>query len=267
MPTAALVKRELDAMGIAWQAVGEHGVVATIVGRHENAMVALRADMDALPIQEKNEHLAYRSATPGVMHACGHDGHVAMLLAAARILMQFRAELNGAVKLCFQQAEEQGGGTAELLEHLAAFPIRGAFAIHLWSEIESGRICAQAGPRIAACDNFEIVIDGVGCHGATPQRGVDPIVAAAALVGHLSTLMTREIDPAHAAALTFGKFQSGHAANVIPERAVLAGSLRTIDPSTRCKRWPTPPGSTALLARDSRARSETRAVRVLRRAD
>ena len=109
--TAALVKRELDAMGIAWQAVGEHGVVATIVGRHENAMVALRADMDALPIQEKNEHLAYRSATPGVMHACGHDGHVAMLLAAARILMQFRAELNGAVKLCFQQAEEQGGGT------------------------------------------------------------------------------------------------------------------------------------------------------------
>ena len=233
--TAALVKRELDAMGIAWQAVGEHGVIATIVGRHENAMVALRADMDALPIQEKNEHLAYRSATPGVMHACGHDGHVAMLLAAARILMQFRAELNGAVKLCFQQAEEQGGGTAELLEHLAAFPIRGAFAIHLWSEIESGRICAQAGPRMAACDNFEIVIDGVGCHGATPQRGVDPIVAAAALVGHLSTLMTREIDPAHAAALTFGKFQSGHAANVIPERAVLAGSLRTTDKSDQAQ--------------------------------
>jgi amidohydrolase len=178
--TAALIKAELDGMGVPWQAVGEHGVVATIVGRHQDAMVVLRADMDALPLQEKNDHLSYRSAVPNVMHACGHDGHVAMLLAAARIFLQFREQLNGTVKLCFQQAEEQGGGTAELIEHLLPFPIRSAFAIHLWSEIESGRISAQAGPRMAACDNFEVVIEGVGSHGATPQRGVDPIVAAAA---------------------------------------------------------------------------------------
>ena len=225
--TASLIKEELDRIGVPWQTVGEHGVVATITGAHEDAMVALRADMDALPIQERNEHLPYRSAVPGVMHACGHDGHVAMLLAAARIFLQFRDQLNGSVKLCFQQAEEQGGGTAELLTHLAAFPIKSAFAIHLWSEIESGRICAQAGPRMAACDNFEIVLDGVGCHGATPHRGVDPIVAAAALVGNVSGLMAREIDPAHATALTFGKLQSGHAGNVIPDQALLAGTIRT----------------------------------------
>jgi len=198
-----------------------------VVGRHQQAMVVLRADMDALPLQEKNDHLSYRSAVPNVMHACGHDGHVAMLLAAARIFLQFREQLNGSVKLCFQQAEEQGGGTAELIEHLKPFPIKSAFAIHLWSEIESGRISAQAGPRMAACDNFEVVSEGVGSHGATPQRGVDPIVAAAALVGNVSSLISREIDPAHAAALTFGKLQSGHAANVIPDRAVLAGSIRT----------------------------------------
>lgn len=225
--TATLVKSELDLMGIPWEAVGEYGVVATIIGRHTNAMVALRADMDALPVQEQNEHLSYQSAVPGVMHACGHDGHVAMLLAAAKTFLLFREQLNGTVKLCFQQAEEQGGGTQELLAHLSAFPVKSAFAIHLWSEIESGKISVQAGPRMAACDIFDIAIEGVGCHGATPQRGVDPIVAAAALVTNVSSLIAREIDPAHAAALTFGKLQSGHAGNVIPERALLAGTIRT----------------------------------------
>ena len=225
--TSALVKRELDRLGIAWEAAGEWGVIGTIVGRHSHACVGLRADMDALPIQEKNEHLAYRSQSSGVMHACGHDGHVAMLLGAASVLQAMRGQLDGSVKLCFQQAEEQGGGTQELLALLAPHPIRSMFAIHLWSEIESGKVCAQAGARMAACDNFEVVIDGVGCHGANPQRGVDPIVTAAALVGNVAALVAREIDPAHAAALTFGKLQSGHAGNVIPQQALLAGSIRT----------------------------------------
>lgn len=225
--TAALVKAELDRLGIAWEAAGEHGVIATIFGRHQQTFVGLRADMDALPIQELNAHLPYRSQAPGVMHACGHDGHVAMLLGAASVLQTMRDQLDGSVKLCFQQAEEQGGGTQALLALLAPFPIRSMFAIHLWSEIASGKVCAQAGPCMAACDNFEVVIDGVGCHGATPQRGVDPIVTAAALVGNVAALVAREIDPAHAAALTFGKLQSGHAGNVIPQQALLAGSIRT----------------------------------------
>lgn len=225
--TSALVKRELNRMGIPWHAAGEPGVVATIIGRHSHAMVALRADMDALPLQEKNDHLPHRSQVPGVMHACGHDGHVAMLLAAAQVLMQFRDRLEGSVVLCFQQAEEQGGGTKELIEAIAGLPIVSMFAIHLWSEIESGKFSIQAGPRMAACDNFEVIIDGVGCHGATPHRGVDPLLAAATLVTNVSALMSREIDPAHAAALTFGKLQSGFATNVIPEQALLAGSIRT----------------------------------------
>ncbi len=227
--TCAYVQAALDAMGVPWERVGPYGVVATVQGRHADRMVALRADMDALPIQEANDHLAYCSAVPGVMHACGHDGHVAMLLGAAAVLQSLRGDLHGSVKLCFQQAEERGGGTAEMLEHLARFPVRSAFAIHLWSEMESGTICTRSGPRMAACDNFEIVFDGVGCHGAAPHRGVDPLVAASALVQNAATLVAREIDPAHAAALTFGKLHSGHAGNVIPHQASLAGSIRTTD--------------------------------------
>lgn len=225
--TSALVCAELDKLGIAYEMAGDYGVVATVEGRHTRQMVALRADMDALPIHEKNDHLHYQSATPGVMHACGHDGHVAMLLGAARVFQQCRDGLNGTVKLCFQQAEERGGGTQEILKLLAPFPVKSAFAIHLWSEIESGKFSVQAGPRMAAGDNFEIVVEGVGCHGANPHRGVDPIVVAASIVTSVSHLISREIDPSHAVALTFGKLHSGEAGNVIPDRAVLAGTIRT----------------------------------------
>jgi len=229
--TAQLVKDELDRLGVPWVAVGEHGVVGTVAGRHAEHAVMLRADMDALPIHEENTHLPYCSQEPGVMHACGHDGHVAMLLGAAALLQERRGALQGEVKLCFQQAEERGGGTQEILAHLAPYPVRSAFAIHLWSEMPSGTICTRSGPRMAACDNFEIVLDGVGCHGANPHRGVDPIAAACALVQGAAMLVSREIDPAHATALTFGKLHSGQAGNVIPHQAVLAGSIRTTVPA------------------------------------
>lgn len=227
--TSQLVQEELKKMDIPYEVVGDYGVVATIEGMDTSRMVALRADMDALPIQEKNEHLDYCSTTPGVMHACGHDGHVAMLLGAAKVFMHLKDEMNGTVKLCFQQAEERGGGTAEILKALAPFPVKNAFAIHLWSEIETGKVSVQAGPRMAACDIFDIVVTGVGCHGANPHRGIDPIVVASSIVMNVSHLIAREIDPTHAAALTFGKLHSGEAGNVIPDKAVLAGTLRTTD--------------------------------------
>ena len=225
--TSELVRSELDKLAIPYELAGDYGIVATIEGNNADQMVALRADMDALPIHEKNDHLSYRSAKPGVMHACGHDGHVAMLLGAARVFLQCRDRLDGTVKLCFQQAEERGGGTQDILKILASFPVKSAFAIHLWSEIKSGKFSVQAGPRMAAGDNFEIVVEGVGCHGANPHRGVDPIVVAASIVTNVSHLISREIDPAHAAALTFGKLHSGEAGNVIPDKAVLAGTIRT----------------------------------------
>ena len=229
--TSQLVQEELKKLGIPFELAGDYGIVATIEGNSKHQMVALRADMDALPIHENNAHLPYCSKNLGVMHACGHDGHVAMLLGAAQVFQHVKDKMDGTVKLCFQQAEERGGGTTEILSLLAPCPVKSAFAIHLWSEIESGKFSVQAGPRMAAGDNFEIVIEGVGCHGATPHRGVDPIVVASAIVMNVSHLIAREIDPTHAAALTFGKLHSGEAGNVIPDKAVLAGTLRTTDKS------------------------------------
>ncbi|SFC72468.1 amidohydrolase [Polaromonas sp. OV174] len=231
--TSKLVQAELQKLGIPFVVVGDHGVVATIEGTRTDQIVALRADMDALPIQEDNAHLDYQSAVAGVMHACGHDGHVAMLLGAARVLLAARDSLHGTVKLCFQQAEERGGGTKEILEELAKHPVKSVFGIHLWSEIESGRISVEAGPRMAAGDRFEIVVRGVGCHGANPDRGIDPVIAAAAIILNASALISREVNPVHATVLTFGKIQGGVAANVIPEQVALSGTMRNTNRETR----------------------------------
>lgn len=228
--TSRRIRLELDRLGIPWVPVGEHGVVGTVAGCHGDRMVLLRADMDALPIEEENEGLSYRSRAPGAMHACGHDGHVALLLGAAKLLQARHGQLQGTVKLCFQQAEERGGGTAEMLDHLRAFPLISAFAIHLWSELDAGKICTRSGPRMAGCDNFELLLEGQGTHGAHPHRGIDPLRAAGVLMQEASMLPSREIDPTHSAVLTFGKLQSGQAGNVIPHRAELAGSIRSALP-------------------------------------
>lgn len=231
--TSALIARELDALGIGYVRAGKHGLVATIAGTREDRMVALRADMDALPIAEENSHLDYISQVPGVMHACGHDGHVAMLLGAARILMEQKPFLKGTVKLCFQQAEEVGDGAKEILTELARHPIEAIFGIHLWSELESGLISVESGARMASVDVFEIRVRGTGTHGAYPNRGIDPIIAAAAIVLNCATIASREIDPLAPVALTFGKIAGGQGANVIPEEVVLAGTLRATSPDIR----------------------------------
>ncbi|GLK65721.1 MULTISPECIES: amidohydrolase [Paracoccus] len=228
--TSQLIATELEGIGIPYVRVGDYGLVATISGARAEPMVALRADMDALPIHEANSHLDYISTVPGVMHACGHDGHVAMLLAAARILWANRDALQGSVKLCFQQAEEVGMGTAEIKAELARFPIQSIFGIHLWSELETGKISVEAGPRMASGKKLSIRVKGRGTHGAYPNRGVDPIIAAAAIVMNCATITSREIDPLAPVSLSFGKIAGGESANIIPEEVMIEGTLRTTSP-------------------------------------
>lgn len=230
--TSRRIGEELDSLGIPYIRVGEYGIVATVEGTCGDRAVALRADMDALPIQEDNQHLDYQSEVPGVMHACGHDGHVAMLLGAARILSQMRQELHGTVKLCFQQAEEVGEGTAEIIAELGKHPIESIFGIHLWSELEAGKISVEAGPRMAAGHAIDITIHGVGTHGAYPNRGVDPIITAAAIILNCSALVSREFDPVEPVALTFGQIHGGEASNVIPDIVRVSGTMRTTSRET-----------------------------------
>lgn len=232
MRTSARIRNELDAIGVPYVQVGEFGVVATITGSQCERTIALRADMDALPIEEDNPHLEYRSAVPNVMHACGHDGHVAMLIGAARVLMRERDQLKGTVKLCFQQAEEVGEGTEDILRELAKHSVESIFGIHLWSELDTGKISVEAGPRMAAGQSIDLTIHGVGTHGAYPNRGVDPIIAAAAIIMNCAALISREFDPAEPVALTFGTICGGDADNVIPDRVRVSGTMRATCPKT-----------------------------------
>lgn len=230
--TSQRIIEELEAIGVPYVRVGAFGVIATIEGTRADRVVALRADMDALPIQEDNAHLEYCSQTAGLMHACGHDGHVAMLLGAARILISLKDSLHGTVKLCFQQAEEVGKGTKEILHELEKFPVKSVFGIHLWSEIESGKISVEAGPRMAAGKAINIRVHGTGTHGAYPNRGIDPILASAAILLNCSALISREVDPLEPVALTFGQIHAGEAGNVIPDIVRISGSLRTTSEDT-----------------------------------
>ena len=230
--TSARIRKELDAIGVPYTQVGEFGIVATIVGTQSERVIALRADMDALPIEEDNPHLEYRSDVPRVMHACGHDGHVAMLLGAARVLVQARDQLRGTVKLCFQQAEEVGEGTEDILRELAGYSVESVFGIHLWSELETGKISIEAGPRMAAGQSIDLTIHGVGTHGAYPNRGVDPIIATAAIIMNCAALVSREFDPTEPVALTFGSICGGNADNVIPDSVRVSGTMRATRPET-----------------------------------
>jgi amidohydrolase len=230
--TSARIRDELDAIGVPYTQVGEFGIVATIVGSQSERVVALRADMDALPIEEDNPHLDYRSEVSRVMHACGHDGHVAMLLGAARVLVNARDQLHGTVKLCFQQAEEVGEGTDDILKELARYRVESVLGIHLWSELETGKISIEAGPRMAAGQSIDLTIHGVGTHGAYPNRGVDPIIATAAIIMNCAALVSREFDPTEPVALTFGSICGGNTDNVIPDKVRVSGTMRATRPET-----------------------------------
>jgi amidohydrolase len=201
------------------------GVVAVIHGSDGDLAIGLRADIDALPIPEESG-VPYASTKPGVMHACGHDGHTSMLLGAAKYLAASR-KFKGTAYLIFQPAEEIGGGRQVVADGLFdRFPMERVFGMHNMPSMEVGQFYWRNGYMLAAANFFEIKITGRGAHAAEPHFGIDPIVAGSSLVSALQTIVSRSVDPKHAAVVTVGSFQAGVAANVIPREAVLKGTAR-----------------------------------------
>ena len=231
--TAATIAARLRTWDIeVHEGIGRTGVVA-VLKKGEGPGIALRADMDALPVSEANT-FDHRSRNAGKMHACGHDGHSAMLLGAARWL-QLHGRFRGTVCLIFQPAEETGGGAGMMIEDglFDRFPIGRVFGLHNWPGLPAGSFALLDGPVMASADEFEIVVAGKGAHGAMPHLGVDPIVAASALVQALQTIITRNLDPIDTAVISVTRFNSGHAYNVIPHEAVLGGTVRSFRPEVQ----------------------------------
>ena len=231
--TAEKVLAALDGLPLEIQTgVAENGIVATLKGEGDGPTVALRADMDALPIHEETD-LPFASGTDGKMHACGHDGHTSMLVGAAKALSGMRDRLNGTVKFVFQPAEEGGGGGRVMVEEGVADDIDSIFALHLWPGLTFGVAATKGGPIMAAADAFEMTVRGSGGHGAMPHLAADAIVIAAQVVTALQTIVSREVDPVAPAVLTVGEIGAGSAFNIIPETARLGGTVRTFDTDLR----------------------------------
>jgi amidohydrolase len=229
--TAALVEARLRELGIEHRGgVGGTGVIGLVRGARPGPTVLLRADMDALPITEESD-APYVSQNLGVMHACGHDAHTAMLLGAARILQERRAEFDGAVKLMFQPAEEGGAGAVKMIdEGLLEDPaVDAAFAIHTGHDFQTGTMVARGGPLLAGANSFTITVTGRGGHASRPHTTVDPVVVASQIVVALQTLVSREVEPGVPAVITLGSLQAGTTFNVIPDRARIMGTIRTYD--------------------------------------
>ncbi len=214
--------------------IGKTGILATLRGGKEGPTTLLRADMDALPVQELGT-AEYRSQRDGVMHACGHDGHMAILLTAARALALRRDEVRGTLVFCFQPGEEGHGGNRLMIADgaLENPHVDRVFALHLYTGLEAGKIGIRDGPFFAASDQIFVTLEGRGGHGAMPQLSVDPIVGAAQFITMLQTLVSRETPPKEPAVVTIGKIVAGTTHNVIPDRAELVGTVRTLDETIR----------------------------------
>ncbi|HDN75638.1 MAG TPA: amidohydrolase, partial [Acidilobales archaeon] len=230
--TSKLVKEELGKLGIDVLETAKTGVIGILKGKKEKPVVALRADMDALPINEEND-IPYKSRIPGKMHACGHDAHVAMLLGAARVLSEIRYDLRCTVKFIFQPAEEKGLGAKKVIEEGHLEGVNAIFGLHVWSELESGKVGIRDGPTLAGADAFEVRIKGKGGHAAAPHETVDPIVIAADLINAYQKIVTREVNPLDNVVITVAKISAGTTHNVIPEEAVMLGTIRTFRKEVR----------------------------------
>lgn len=229
--TSGIVSKELISLGFDISKVADTGVIGVLKGK-DSRTVALRADMDALPIKEATGK-SYASKIEGKMHACGHDGHIAMLLGAARILSSIRENLNGTVKLIFQPAEEGGWGAEKVVESSLLDNIDAIFGMHLWANLPSGAIGVKPGPLMASVDSFKIHLKGKGGHAAEPEKTIDPISALVDMVNAYQKIISREVSTFEPAILSITSIDSGEAFNVIPENAYMLGTVRAVNLDVR----------------------------------
>jgi amidohydrolase len=236
--TSAYVAQKLDELGIEYKKMANTGLVALIKGaKHSDAVVALRADMDALPIVEAND-VVYKSKNPGVMHACGHDVHTSSLLGTAKILTELKNEFGGTVKLIFQPAEEKlpGGASMMIKEGVLENPKPNAvLGQHVMPLIETGKVGFRSGKYMASTDEIYVTVHGKGGHGAQPQQNIDPVVITSHIIIALQQIVSRVADPKTPSVLSFGKVIANGATNVIPNEVYLEGTFRTMDEDWRAK--------------------------------
>ena len=231
--TSKLVAERLESFGIEIQTgVGKTGVVGTLKGKNDGKTIAFRADMDALPMQETSD-ISYKSKNDGIMHACGHDGHTAMLLGTAEVLSKQADKLNGTLKFFFQPAEEGQGGARFMIDDGALEGVDEVYGIHLWNYQKYGTIGVKSGPIMAAADIFEITVYGKGGHGAAPQGTKDAVLIAAHLIQTLQTIVSRNTNPIESTVVTVGQINGGYNFNIIADKVTLRGTTRAYTEDNR----------------------------------
>ncbi|HWZ02067.1 MAG TPA: M20 family metallopeptidase [Mucilaginibacter sp.] len=234
--TSAFIGRKLDELGLQYQKMADNGLVALIKGeKPSDKVIALRADMDALPITEVNE-VSYKSQNVGVMHACGHDAHTSSLLGTAKILTDLKSQFGGTIKLIFQPAEEKlpGGASLMIKEGVLENPKpQAVLGQHVMPLIDAGKVGFRAGKYMASTDEIYVTVHGKGGHGAQPQQNIDPVIITAHILTALQTIVARFADPKSPSVLSFGKVIANGATNVIPNEVYLEGTFRTMDEKWR----------------------------------
>jgi amidohydrolase len=232
--TTVLLKMLLKNAGLKVTTYEEHyGLIADLIVDEKKPFVALRADIDALPIKEQSEAV-YSSRTPGIMHACGHDSHTAILLGTAIAMMKIKADLRGNLRFIFQPAEEiTQGGSSEMIKEGALENVKAIFGLHAYPYLNTGEIGYKYGVMLASADTFEIEIFGKSSHGARPHEGVDAILVTSMAVNSLNHIVSRQIDPLHPAVISLGTVEGGKAANVICDHVKLCGTVRTVNHEVR----------------------------------
>ncbi|WP_153721588.1 M20 metallopeptidase family protein [Sporosarcina cascadiensis] len=232
--TTLYIQEKLHSFGLQVTSnIGGYGITAVLEGAHPGKTIAFRADFDALPIEDEKE-VPYKSQNPGVMHACGHDGHTAALLWTAQTLSRFKQDIHGKIVFIFQPAEELPPGGAKFMVEAGVLEgVDYVFGAHLDSQTPLGTMVVGEGYQMAAVDKFSIKIQGVGGHGARPHQAVDAVVIATEIVNSLQKIVSRQVDPLQSAVVTIGVLQAGSAFNIIADKALLEGTVRTFDTNVR----------------------------------